>query len=198
MALAIQSLQALHDAGASRDATAVLVIIAATASATGRAAIGARFLGAVARAYPEGSAIGAEQASFEQAVAAVRATLGEDAFAEAWDSGRWPTLDQAVAVALAMSDTAPRAASEAAGQSAELSGGELAGPSVNTLTHREREVAALIARGLTNRQIADEIVVSEWTVDSHVRHILAKLSFCSRAQVAGWAVERGLRSPGPN
>jgi len=192
MARAIQSLQALHDAGASRDAAAALVIVAIAASATGQAAIGTRLLGAVARAYPEGSAIRVEQASFEQAVAATRAALGDDAFAEAWTSGQQLTLDQAVDVALALAETTPTAASVAAGSPAYA---RALGPSVGALTRREREVAALIARGLTNRQIAEEIVVSEWTVDSHVRHILAKLSFRSRAQVARWAGEQGLRSP---
>ena len=60
------------------------------------------------------------------------------------------------------------------------------------LSRREREVAVLLARGLTNRQIADELVISEWTADSHVRHILTKLGFRSRVQVAAWATEQGL------
>lgn len=58
------------------------------------------------------------------------------------------------------------------------------------LTAREREVAALIARGLTNRQIAEELVVAETTVDRHVSHILAKLEFATRAQVAVWFARR--------
>jgi len=57
-------------------------------------------------------------------------------------------------------------------------------------------VAALVARGLTNRQIAEQLVISEWTVDTHVRHILTKLEFRSRAQVAGWMTERRLVPPG--
>ncbi len=60
------------------------------------------------------------------------------------------------------------------------------------LTAREREVAALIAQGMSNRTIAQELVVSERTVDTHVANILAKLGFTSRAQIAAWAVERGL------
>ena len=53
-------------------------------------------------------------------------------------------------------------------------------------------MAALIAQGLTNRQIAEQLVISEWTADTHVRHILTKLDFRSRTQVAGWATEQGL------
>lgn len=52
------------------------------------------------------------------------------------------------------------------------------------LTRREKEVAALVARGLTNRQIAQELVISERTVDHHVANILKKLGLHSREQVA--------------
>ena len=58
------------------------------------------------------------------------------------------------------------------------------------LTQREREVATLVARGLANRAIADELVVSERTVESHVTNILGKLSFSSRAQIAAWATRQ--------
>lgn len=65
-------------------------------------------------------------------------------------------------------------------------------PGAVPLTPREREVATLVARGLTNRQIAAELVVSERTVHSHVRNLLDKLQVSSRAQVAVWAVEHGI------
>jgi len=60
------------------------------------------------------------------------------------------------------------------------------------LTEREREVVALIAQGKTNREIADTLVVSYRTVETHVGTILSKLGFTSRAQIAVWAVEIGL------
>jgi non-specific serine/threonine protein kinase len=60
------------------------------------------------------------------------------------------------------------------------------------LTPRQREVAALIAHGLTNRQIAATLFIAERTADTHVAHILARLGLHSRAEVAAWAVERGL------
>lgn len=63
------------------------------------------------------------------------------------------------------------------------------------LTERERSVAALIARGHSNREIAEALVVSERTVTTHVGNILAKLGFTSRVQVATWAGERGLAAP---
>jgi DNA-binding NarL/FixJ family response regulator len=64
--------------------------------------------------------------------------------------------------------------------------------SVSVLSRREIEVAALIGQGMTNRQIADALVIAEGTVANHVVHILSKLVFSSRAQVAVWAAERGL------
>jgi DNA-binding NarL/FixJ family response regulator len=60
------------------------------------------------------------------------------------------------------------------------------------LTPRERQVAALVAQGKSNREIADELVLSERTVENHVGNILSKLDFGSRAQIAAWAVEKGL------
>src|SRR5262249_51769791 len=67
--------------------------------------------------------------------------------------------------------------------------------SYDGLTAREREVAALVATGLSNREIASRLVVSERTVEKHVENALAKLTFGSRAQLAVWAVECGLREP---
>ena len=62
------------------------------------------------------------------------------------------------------------------------------------LTTREREVAALIAQGKFNREIADLLVVSERTIETHVSNIMFKLGFSSRRQIAAWTVEKGLTS----
>lgn len=59
-------------------------------------------------------------------------------------------------------------------------------PTPSTLTRREREVAELVAEGLSNRRIAERLVLSPRTVDGHVERILAKLGFASRAQIAAW------------
>jgi predicted ATPase len=61
-----------------------------------------------------------------------------------------------------------------------------------TLTRREAEVAALAARGLTNRDIAARLFLSVRTVEVHVDHILTKLGFRTRTQLAAWAYEEGL------
>ncbi|MFE3003041.1 response regulator transcription factor, partial [Nocardia sp. NPDC059246] len=58
-----------------------------------------------------------------------------------------------------------------------------------TLTKRERQVADLVADGLTNKQIASRLVISQHTADGHVEHILTKLGFTSRAQIAAWIVD---------
>ena len=63
------------------------------------------------------------------------------------------------------------------------------------LSRRESEVAALVARGLTNRQIAADLVISERTADGHVASILSKLGVSNRAQVAVWAARHGLAAP---
>ncbi|HZQ09671.1 MAG TPA: LuxR C-terminal-related transcriptional regulator [Anaerolineae bacterium] len=64
------------------------------------------------------------------------------------------------------------------------------------LTERERQVAALIAEGKSNREIAQALVLSEYTAATHVANILNKLGFRSRAQIAGWAIAKGLVKPG--
>jgi len=203
IALAIQSLRALHEAGASRDTAAALVVLATAVCAAGKASIAAQLLGAVARAYPDGWPVGTEHAALEQAVAATRLALGADAFEVAWAEGQYFTLDKAVEIALSLAEPerpaadrppeAPAARPAAAPARAEQAG---AIPPASTLTRREREVAALIAEGLMNREIAERLVISEMTADSHVSHILRKLGFRSRAQVAAWAVDQGLTGPG--
>ncbi len=94
------------------------------------------------------------------------------------------SLEQAVQYALAVEPSAAPASGKGIPESA--------GP---PLTRREAEIAALVARGLTNRQIAQTLVITEGTAANHVQHILNKLGFDSRAQIASWAAERGLGAP---
>jgi DNA-binding NarL/FixJ family response regulator len=63
------------------------------------------------------------------------------------------------------------------------------------LTRREQEVVALLARGLTNREIATALTITERTAETHVGKILSKLNLRRRAQLTAWAVEHHLTAP---
>jgi non-specific serine/threonine protein kinase len=60
------------------------------------------------------------------------------------------------------------------------------------LTRREQEVLALLARGLTNREIAAHLTISERTAETHVSRILGKLGLTRRAQLTAWAIQHHL------
>jgi non-specific serine/threonine protein kinase len=65
-----------------------------------------------------------------------------------------------------------------------------ANPASGGLTRREHEVVSAVARGMTNREVADALFIAEKTVEMHVSNSLSKLGFRSRAQLAAWAVAR--------
>jgi ATP/maltotriose-dependent transcriptional regulator MalT len=184
-AFAQESLALFHELGDHRGIAVCLELIGSAIAVQGQTERGTRLL-AAAETVRETTGIdrpagrGAEQ---ERTVAALRSTLGADAFARAWEAGRRLLLDEVVADALTPAEPA-----------------EPQIPPSNTrpspLTRREQEVAALIARGMTNRQIAEELFIAERTADTHVEHILAKLELGSRTQVATWVVEQGDAAPG--
>lgn len=68
---------------------------------------------------------------------------------------------------------------------------------VQALSPREREVISLVAQGLSNRDIADRLYISERTARSHVSSILTKLGLASRTQAALWAIRQGITPPPP-
>jgi len=79
----------------------------------------------------------------------------------------------------------PARASEAAKVAADITARRR---SASPLSAREEEVASLVAQALSNRQIADRLVLSERTVETHVHNILAKLNFSTRAEIATWVL----------
>ena len=70
---------------------------------------------------------------------------------------------------------------------------DAAARAADPLSPRESEVASLIALAMSNRQIADQLVLSERTVETHVRSILAKLGYTTRTEIATWSLRRTTR-----
>ncbi|MBI5651877.1 MAG: hypothetical protein HZC40_15785 [Chloroflexi bacterium] len=120
---------------------------------------------------------------YEKYLPLARAQLDDAMFNAAFAEGRAMNLDQAIAFALAEIEIPDAPA---------LSPRQIAKEKFDGLTAREREVAALIAQGKSNRAIADALVLSERTIEGHVTNILNKLGFNARTQIATWAVEKGL------
>jgi DNA-binding CsgD family transcriptional regulator len=72
---------------------------------------------------------------------------------------------------------------------------ELSGRTPGPLTRREQEIAELVAQGLTSRQIAAAAHIAERTAENHVQHILAKLGFTNRTQIAAWVTRQEMSTP---
>ena len=154
----------------------------------GRDARGVRLIGAAAR-YPQtrASLDADELGDWDASLVLARARLGEEEFDQAWSEGQAMTLERSVADALAADRSTP--SSQTFARDVRQS---------DPLSPREREVVVLIARGLSNREIADTLVIAERTAEAHVTHVLSKLRVRSRAQVAVWAVEHGLTGTQPD
>lgn len=113
----------------------------------------------------------------------VREAIGAQAYDQAFAEGAALSFERAVSIALG---EAPESAG--AGTTSRLGPSESGG-----LTRREREVAGLLAEGLSNKEIATRLVISQRTVETHVDHVLGKLGIASRAQVASWVAEQRAR-----
>jgi DNA-binding NarL/FixJ family response regulator len=109
------------------------------------------------------------QARADAVRAAATAAVGADA-ERVWADGT--RLGAGDAIALALGQKRPRARSE------------------EGLSAREEEVIRLVATGLTNKEVAAQLYLSVRTVETHVRHVLAKLGLGNRTQLATWARER--------
>ncbi len=179
-----EDLQVRRDLGSRSEVAHALGAIAELGYAEGKPELALHLAGAAARIR---ELIGGElspvyQTLLEQWLAPVRQTLGQEAIRSAWEAGRALQIEQAVDLALAATGTPPDLSTDASRQH------------ISDLTAREQQVAALLAEHLTNRQIAERLVVSQRTVATHVEHILEKLGFASRHQVGVWAAERDLQA----
>lgn len=112
-----------------------------------------------------------------------RGALGTERFERLVEDGRRFDRAEAVALALGQERPSPRRISPER--------------EIAVLSRRELEVANLVAKGMTDREIAGELVISQRTAESHVQHILTKLGFKSRSQIAAWAVSREGRDENP-
>ena len=110
--------------------------------------------------------------------------MSAQVWATAHQKGRSLGPTEALSLALAL-DTPPPHPTESEAVARITAAGSVLSP-------RETEVASLIAQGLSNREIAAGLVITEKTAANHVEHIMAKLNLRSRAQIAVWAVRHGL------
>jgi DNA-binding NarL/FixJ family response regulator len=188
--------------------------VAALAATHGEAEQAVRLASAAAAT---GDAIGATpphafRAALEADLDLARHALGQSMTTATQALGRLMTLDQAVDEALgwleALQDRPSRDA-ELAGVTAARPDAVVDGVDAATdlpgavagtgLTPRELAVVRLLGRGLSNRQIAEELVITPGTAGNYVSRVMDRLGFQSRAQVAAWAVEQGLaRAPRPD
>ncbi len=210
-ALYQQSLALIWTRGYRERIAEDLAGLAAASSLLGQPERAARLFGAV-EALREVSGIRLSplpRADYDRAVEGIRAHLDEATFAQAWEKGRAMPLEQAIAEALATQDEPPTGTKFPQVNEEETSSVVPPGTPLSQspralsprralkqhfggLTSREREVACLVAQGKSNRAIADELVVGVSTVEAHITHIFTKLGFSSRAQIAAWAVDKGL------
>jgi non-specific serine/threonine protein kinase len=156
-------------------------LLAGVSAARGNAAHAARLFGVV-EALQERvgrSLAPAERTLREHGLSRIRQALGDPAAKHEHAIGRALPIDQAIA--LAQSD-------------AQLAATKLP-PKRQPLSRREQEVLGLVAQGLTNRMVAERLVVSERTVDAQMRSVFDKLGLNSRAQAAVWAANHGLVQP---
>jgi DNA-binding CsgD family transcriptional regulator len=164
-----------------------LLGLGGVATSRGQPARAARLWGAVEalednfgiRMTPAGLSL----AGYETHLAAARFRLDEEEFAAAWSEGKTMPLEEAIRYAVSEEEPAP---------TPEV---PTSGTQPTPLTRREKEVADLVAQGLTNRNIAERLHISESTVEKHVANTLRKLNLRSRAQIATWATEQGLFAP---
>jgi DNA-binding NarL/FixJ family response regulator len=159
------------------------------ASLLGQPEQAARLLGAV-EALREASNIRLSplrRAEYDRTVEGIRAQLDEATFAAAWKVGRAMPLDEVLAAQEEILRAAPLPPEQPS-----LAPVKSAPTYPHDLTAREVEVLRLVAAGASNQEIADTLVISERTVNSHLVHIFNKLGVNSRAAAAAFAIRHKL------
>src|SRR5215203_5627364 len=180
-ALSQASLDLLQKAEDKQYIADCLEIMAGGASAQGLAQRAARLWGA---AEAMRAAIGVplqpeDRKLLDPYLATARSNLGEVAWETTLAEGRAMMPEQAMEYSLSAEDPVARRLGRRPATLAPL-------------TPREEEVAVLVSRGLTNRQIASELFISEHTVATHITKILKRLALSSRSRLSAWVAERGL------
>jgi non-specific serine/threonine protein kinase len=204
-ALHQQSLAVFSETENRREIAECLEVLAMLAT-PGHSSHAARLFAAAEVAFEEiGSSMRpSNNPRYEGYVAEVRGRLGEQRFAAAWAEGRAMRLEDAMTAALeteqvAVGNTRQRENHVTRSSQPVRAAKALPSNSINALsdalTRREQDVVALLARGLTNREIAVELTISERTAETHVCNILSKLRLHRRAQLTAWAVGHDLQSP---
>ena len=128
-----------------------------------------------------------ERADYESSMAAARSHFCKQAFAAAWAEGRSMTFEQVLEKPALAAISTPNSR----GQSLKATGRQA--PIYHAgLTAREVEVLQLVARGLTDAQVAERLVISPHTVNTHLTSIYNKLGVESRTAATRFAVERQL------
>ena len=125
-------------------------------------------------------------------LAAARAALGEAAFQSAWEDGRWTRFEDVMGPSI--QELAADGRSPAAAETTPVTGGNrrpAATDPLAELTPREREVALLMIRGLTNEEIGRELYITINTVEKHAGNALGKLGFRNRVELALWMTSQG-------
>jgi non-specific serine/threonine protein kinase len=173
-----ESLEVFHELGNKFALATQLDVVAGIAMAESRPERALRLCGAadsLRASTLSGTSPPWQERTRQAVIEPARAALGERADAM-WAEGQRMALDDAVEYARWAPET-PLEASVPPGRPGRLS-------------RRELEVAAMVARGMTNRQIAEGLVLAERTIEGHVERIRRKLGVRSRTQIAVWMVEQ--------
>jgi predicted ATPase/DNA-binding SARP family transcriptional activator/DNA-binding CsgD family transcriptional regulator len=182
-ALSLESLKLLQKGEDKQHIPDCLEIMAGGAGARGRAQRAAWLWGA-AEAMREDIGVPLQPEDrklLDPYLATARSSLGEAVWQSTLAEGRAMMSEQAIEYALSAEEPGfPPPVARRSGVGSAV------------LTPREEEVAILVSYGLTNRQIASELSISEHTVATHIAKILRRLGLSSRARLSAWVAERGL------